>query len=326
MAWLQSAIPFIGIILLFQKTTAANPSQRFHLIADSLTWHEAQSFCRVKHADLATVNHMDDKNELDKTLGGRTMLSWIGLLRGGTRRWMWSDGRGAAHFTHWGGGGPSNDNGIEWCGEISQTTWWNDLSCGEENDFVCYERQPFRYVHYKEGQSWVASQELCRSKHTDLAYVTTSPQNSQIADLVKSWTGIIGFNNKAWFGLFNDAWMWSDGGQTSFRYWQSGKPNGGSCAAVSASEQGRWVDINCNSKTAFVCQGGLKVKKMVIRIKLRSDADLTDSAVSDTILKEFETRLKDRYVTDFSVRWRSDKNGVVFQRQEQQEVAEKTGY
>lgn len=106
----------------------------------------------------------------------------------------------------------------------------------------------------------MASQELCRIKHTDLAYVTTSTQNSKIADLVKSWTGIIGFNNNAWFGLFNDAWMWSDGGQTSFRYWQTGKPNGGSCAAVSVSEQGRWVDINCASKAAFVCQGGERLK------------------------------------------------------------------
>lgn len=120
--------------------------------------------------------------------------------------------------------------------------------------------QPLKYVHYKEGESWVASQELCRIKHTDLAYVTTSTQNSKIADLVKSWTGIIGFNNNAWFGLFNDAWMWSDGGQTSFRYWQTGKPNGGSCAAVSVSEQGRWVDINCASKAAFVCQGGERLK------------------------------------------------------------------
>lgn len=43
------------------------------------------------------------------------------------------------------------------------------------------------------------------------------------------------------------------------------------------------------------------------------------------VFSQFETRLKDRFVTDFSVRWRSDKNGVIFQRQEQQEVAEKEG-
>ena len=50
-----------------------------------------------------------------------------------------------------------------------------------------------------------------------------------------------------------------------------------------------------------------------------------ESKIKTVVFSQFETRLKDRYVTDFSVRWRSDKNGVIFQRQEQQEVAEKTG-
>lgn len=81
-------------------------------------------------------------------------------------------------------------------------------------------------------------------------------ENSHIASLAKSWTGLIWLPNKVWFGLFNDAWMWSDGSETSFRYWLSSTQNGGNCAAVAVSQWGRWIDAHCNQKATFVCQGG----------------------------------------------------------------------
>lgn len=115
--------------------------QQYHLIQSSLTWFEAQNFCRIKYTDLATVNSMHDKDRLVNTLGSHVTSSWIGLQRGGTRRWVWSDGRGSTHFTKWNDHEPNNNNDDEWCGEMSETGPWNDIPCGEEKGFVCYERE-----------------------------------------------------------------------------------------------------------------------------------------------------------------------------------------
>lgn len=151
-----------------------------------------------------------------------------------------------------------------------------------------------------------------------MAYVITKTNNSDIANLAGVGTGA-----KVWLGLFNDAWMWSDGRETSFRYWLSGAQIGGNCASV-AAQQGRWLDANCHDKATFVCQGDLKVKKMVIRMKVRSDVDLTDSRVSDALLEELETSLKLQGVTDLNLSWRRDTNGTIFQ-SEQLVVPEKRG-
>ncbi|XP_070711294.1 macrophage mannose receptor 1 [Pempheris klunzingeri] len=326
MVWLQSVIPFTGILLLLQWTTALPKPLQYHLINDLLTWYEAQSFCRVKYSDLATVNNMHDKNMLVKMLGSHMTRSWIGLQRGGTRRWMWSDGSGRARFTKWMDGEPNNDSGSEWCGELSEKDGWNDLPCEEEKGFVCYERQngKERYVYHSEKRGWVSSLEQCRSEHTDMAYVNTEEDNSEIAELTKTWTSALWMSSKVWIGLFNDAWVWSDGRETSFRNWLNGSPNGGDCASV--LQQGHWVGANCNDKATFVCQGGLKVKRMVIRVKVRSDGNLTDSTVTDALLEKLETGLRLQMVTDFTIRWRKDKSGVIFQHQEQLEVTDKTGY
>lgn len=119
--------------------------------------------------------------------------------------------------------------------------------------FVCSGHQDGTetYVHYSDRKSWVNSQELCRSKHTDLAYVLTEKDNSDISD---------GGHRKVWIGLFRDAWVWSDGRGTSFRYWLSGTEKHGHCAAVSVSQEGRWVGANCKDKATFVCHGGESLK------------------------------------------------------------------
>uniref|UniRef100_A0A4W6CAY2 C-type lectin domain-containing protein n=1 Tax=Lates calcarifer TaxID=8187 RepID=A0A4W6CAY2_LATCA len=97
------------------------------------------------------------------------------------------------------------------------------------------------YAYYSEEKTWVDSQEQCRSKHNDMAYIRTEVDNSDIANLVKTWIGAL-FPNKVWIGLFKDPWVWSDGRETSFRFWLKGSHYWGNCAAVAALQQGRWVE------------------------------------------------------------------------------------
>ncbi|XP_060887200.1 macrophage mannose receptor 1-like [Labrus mixtus] len=323
MAWLHWTIPLIGLLFLFQRTTQLT-SQQYHLIKSHRSWYDAQRFCRVKYTDLATVGNMDDNDELLTALGHDWTYSWIGLQKGGARRWMWSDGSGPASFYKWHDGEPSGD---EWCVEISEKGGWNDLSCADTKGCVCYERQingDKRYVYRSDARSWAYSLELCRSEHTDMAYINSEQDMADVIQTIKTWYGSIILEKKVWIGLFSDAWMWADGSQTSFRNWLAYKPDRENCAAVSVRYKGRWVDAQCNQENTFVCQGGLKVKKMVMRMMVRSDLNLTDSKIRDALLKELEARLRLRSVDDFILSWRSDRHGQVFQYYEElkEEVAE----
>ncbi|CAJ1085906.1 macrophage mannose receptor 1-like [Xyrichtys novacula] len=312
MVLLKRVTSLIVALLLFERTVANQTPQRYHLISRYLNWYDARAFCRVKYSDLATVNNMDDNHQLVQALKGHVTYSWIGLLKGGQRRWMLSDGSGGALFYRWIEGEPS---GGEWCVELLEGDSWNDLSCGEEKGFVCYERQngQDRFVYYSEARTWANSQDFCRSRHTDMANVNSEQDNTDIVNLIKTWHGAVVLENRVWIGLFSDAWMWSDGGLTSFRYWLSDKQYREDCALVSGHNQGRWVDAQCKQETTFVCQGDLKVKKMVMKMTVRSDANLTDATISDALLKQLETSLELQWVTDFSLGWRSDRYGFVFQ-------------
>uniref|UniRef100_A0AAX7T307 C-type lectin domain-containing protein n=1 Tax=Astatotilapia calliptera TaxID=8154 RepID=A0AAX7T307_ASTCA len=95
-----------------------------------------------------------------------------------------------------------------------------------------------KYVVYTQGQTWQSSQDLCRQNHTDLACVLTDKENAAIAAVT----------TKAWIGLFKDAWVWSDGTKTSFRYWKRGGSYSGNCVSVEGSQTGRWIPADCNKK------------------------------------------------------------------------------
>ena len=92
------------------------------------------------------------------------------------------------------------------------------------------------------------SQDLCRSKYTDLASISNEADNSKIASVAKSW------NQNLWIGLF--------GKESSFRYWLSGAESWGNCASVAVEQQGRWIGADCKQKAAFVCEGGELLNKI----------------------------------------------------------------
>lgn len=62
-----------------------------------------------------------------------------------------------------------------------------------------------------------------------------------------------------WIGLYKDAWKWSDGSPSSFRYWKPNQPNrlaNQDCVAAIFKDKGQWNDLKCSNRYKFVCQGG----------------------------------------------------------------------
>uniref|UniRef100_A0A671YZN0 C-type lectin domain-containing protein n=1 Tax=Sparus aurata TaxID=8175 RepID=A0A671YZN0_SPAAU len=113
---------------------------------------------------------------------------------------------------------------------------------------LCFSGLNVTFVYIQTPMTWTEAQSYCREHHTDLASVRNTAENQKIKDLVSA--GYI-----AWIGLFRDSWKWSDGSNSSFRYWLQGEPEGGNQACVLGSlrNSGKWFDDPCDRNRPFVC-------------------------------------------------------------------------
>ena len=97
--------------------------------------------------------------------------------------------------------------------------------------------------------TWFEAQTFCRKGYTDLATI------NNVQDMNKVVEKMAGLKD-LWIGLHEDAktWKWSDGSESSFRYWLEGQPNSlgkdPNCAHVNGD---KWSARSCNTKSAFLC-------------------------------------------------------------------------
>ncbi|XP_050949045.1 lymphocyte antigen 75-like [Labeo rohita] len=130
-----------------------NASEKYVLVRDSRTWTAAQSYCKEKHTDLASVrNEAEYQHILNITSGcvyGNCYVYtvWICLYRNR----LWSD-QSSSSFTYWLPGAPVDyeqpDNGLnalgmfgsQHCTAVSLKKFgqWSDESCFVSLPFFCY--------------------------------------------------------------------------------------------------------------------------------------------------------------------------------------------
>ncbi|XP_034156160.2 C-type mannose receptor 2-like isoform X1 [Pangasianodon hypophthalmus] len=253
-------VRLMSVTLLFSVCgIEANIPHRYHFVNENKTWSEAQTYCREKYTDLATINNMEEMKKLNHTLKKETAeQAWIGLQREGTGEWQWSLAdqtfyRDGDTYRNWNSGEPNNCKKNEFCVFMSESNgFWFDDPCNRALPFVCYEEKNTntnRHILINEGKSWYDAQTYCREKYIDLVSVRNQNENEEIRRVIQNSP-----NETVWIGLFNDAWKWSDQSKSSFRYWSSNKPSGGlNCAAVSVSEQHYWSDVDCTKTLPFIC-------------------------------------------------------------------------
>uniref|UniRef100_A0A8C1S1P0 C-type lectin domain-containing protein n=1 Tax=Cyprinus carpio TaxID=7962 RepID=A0A8C1S1P0_CYPCA len=116
-------------------------SRQYYYINTAMSWPEAQSYCRERFTDLATVDSMDDVNRLVNVVdAGYNGSVWIGLKRGAQTRWAWSNGENKTSdcfFRHWAAGQPSASGD---CVGMSRTNSgrWAQYSCRQQSPFICH--------------------------------------------------------------------------------------------------------------------------------------------------------------------------------------------
>ncbi|XP_062305925.1 C-type lectin [Osmerus eperlanus] len=164
--------------------------------------------------------------------------------------------------------------------------------------------------------TWTEAQSYCRQHHTDLASVRSQTENDQMKETLP-------VNSGAMIGLYRIPWQWSDGSNSSFRYWKTNKPNNGKgnafCARAVFASHGGWSDCPCDMMFPFVCQSS-EVQQQVVRMSLtreNSGVDLDDPAVMEAILQQVQVKLREKGLTeDFQLRWRKQPDGKVFHKEE----------
>uniref|UniRef100_A0A4W5NAV9 C-type lectin domain-containing protein n=1 Tax=Hucho hucho TaxID=62062 RepID=A0A4W5NAV9_9TELE len=160
---------------------------------------------------------------------------WIGLYDDIINSWKWSledsdyYSKGKAEFRHWQEGEP--DNIAQPHCVVIENGMWKNRDCTLENSFICCTGEKFvfsllyfsknnnqRFILVNETKkSWGEAQNYCRNHYRDLASVRDQAENQEIETLVG--------DSAVWIGLFSDSWKWSDGRNSSFRYWKFGEPN-----------------------------------------------------------------------------------------------------
>ncbi|XP_073670275.1 C-type mannose receptor 2-like [Paramisgurnus dabryanus] len=244
---------YFSVLLIALCSLSECIQRRYHHINVKKNWTEAQRYCRENYTDLATVNNINDMNQLMKSIDHSLWMSsndvfvWIGLKRSSVYKWKWSLGD-PVKYTNWYNG---DSNGGDNCTYMRDGSWHHQ-SCNTNMRFICYNESSKGFIIDGSSVSWRAAQIFCRQHHTDLTSVRNQTENQQIQKIMKD-TNI----SEVWIGLFNDSWEWSDESNSTFRYWGLNQPNinGSSedCTAVRMKEQGQMHDLSCSSYLTFVC-------------------------------------------------------------------------
>ncbi|KAI3357892.1 hypothetical protein L3Q82_016274 [Scortum barcoo] len=231
----------------------------------TMTWTQAQSYCRENHTDLASIRNMEENQkvkEMVSTVGG---TFWIGLYRDS---WKWLDG---------------SNSSFSYLKATDQSETGNEFLSGSEQhcceggnvEAVCMSvttalcavssnvKHQYHFVY--ELKNLTEARSYCREKYTDLATINNMEEVNILNNMANLSKMVYSKNSyTAWIGLYNDvnSWRWSlsdrsfyKDGETEFRQWASGKPNNYQsnehCTAFYSN--GQWDDLNCETLPPLHC-------------------------------------------------------------------------
>nr|XP_055033506.1 lymphocyte antigen 75-like [Misgurnus anguillicaudatus] len=190
------------------ELTTALIKQHFYSGTKSLTWTQAQSYCRVYYYDLSSLDSREEIAALSaistSTLFILNPFIWVGLRLISANNWQWSNGANSS-FIIWAPGEP-NEPGGDICAAYKNGSLY-DFPCTDSYSYYCYKWDP-KLIVVKENKSWEDALQYCRTHHTDLASLPTKFHLMQAkeatADTSSVWTGLR-FMARSWFWLSGES-------------------------------------------------------------------------------------------------------------------------
>ncbi|XP_025767407.1 macrophage mannose receptor 1-like [Oreochromis niloticus] len=230
-------------------------SSDFHLITLTENYTQAKNYCRVMYTDLATIYNLADMNNLVTFASNITERAWIGLEMGAVWMWHWSLPGQVTDFLKWKSGEVITHNQEE-CAAMDQFGGWFVSACGVLRKFVCQGNHTGYFIFVNESKSWWDAQSHCRNLSPDLVSIHSEAENMAVLNVSAS--------QSVWIGLFKDPWIWSDGSNSSFRFWGASQPSylhNQDCVAAVFQDNGKWNEQNCSNQLNFVCHGAAATKQ-----------------------------------------------------------------
>ncbi|CAI5685717.1 unnamed protein product [Oreochromis niloticus] len=163
-------------------------NKTFHLIETSVTWTQAQSYCRQHHTDLASGLDQIYSEEFKK-LQKSTAL-WIGLFRDS---WRWSDGSNFS-FRYWDMDSFNDGLNNRTCATtlLERSGRWSSAGCDQRKPFFCYDvklDQTSRFnvcsdklILIRENKTWEEALNYCRQKHHDLVSISNPEEQRWVQE------------------------------------------------------------------------------------------------------------------------------------------------
>uniref|UniRef100_UPI003AB04113 C-type lectin domain family 17, member A-like n=1 Tax=Centroberyx gerrardi TaxID=166262 RepID=UPI003AB04113 len=173
----MEAKAFVIMVLSGLCTLPSCFPRQYHLVEEQKTWTEAQSYCREKYTDLATVLNEEDVIKLNDIIGTYIQV-WIGMYDD-INSWRWSlenegyYGEGEAEFRMWANSEPNNFH-TENCAFMNRAGTWGDATYSRRMPYICYNgsieaQDSSRFILVNEAKTWTEAQSYCREHYTDLA-------------------------------------------------------------------------------------------------------------------------------------------------------------
>ncbi|XP_067256620.1 macrophage mannose receptor 1-like isoform X2 [Chanodichthys erythropterus] len=241
------------ILLLIALCSVSECVQRqYHFINVRKNWTEAQRYCRENYTDLATVDNMNDMNELKKSVNDEGV--WIGLEKTSVDKWQWSSGDPVLYL-NWGPAQPNN--GEERCAVI-MSGQWHDFPCSDSRTFICSSSNNNKLILIKQNLTWSEALRYCRQNHVDLVSVHSEEIQRRVMNVVKqASTGAV------WLGLRHShilgIWYWVSGDTVCYQNWAPGNGTGEDCdsavrsGAVQSGGLQRWISRPETDRLNFIC-------------------------------------------------------------------------
>ncbi|XP_055086965.1 galactose-specific lectin nattectin-like [Periophthalmus magnuspinnatus] len=206
-------------------------------------------------------------------------------------------------YQNWMSTQPDNFRSQQHCVTMRNGQWTDD-NCKSSFPFVCFtgstEPGLKEFTYVSTSMTWAAAKNHCRQNYTDLAMIQDDAENTAVASVISSSTNV-------WIGLYRVPWVWSNGKISSFVNWAPGEPDNldgaEHCAWVHENHQ--WSDESCSFMGPFFCQQILDVKKYHLKIKLQTDAVLSDPASYNQIIQQLGVKFKNMALTDFQFTWKT---------------------
>ncbi|XP_045919924.1 secretory phospholipase A2 receptor-like [Micropterus dolomieu] len=224
-----------------------NQSNKFKLIDNSMTWPQAQKYCRENHTDL--VSGLSQIQDAEYNKNNENKRIWIGLFRD---TWRWSDGSSSSFR--------SSDlelfkkeGGNKKCAmtELNGSGKWDSDDCNKTKPFFCYDD---KVILIKENKNWTDALKYCRENYSDLVSITNPHQQRWVQERAKNAS-----SDFVWLGLRYtctlDLWFWVSDELVCYENWAPNENTDGCdlTAAMDSKKTHKWHRKRENELFHFIC-------------------------------------------------------------------------